>query len=524
MIPRSSLTFPRLGIARPRRGRSRLGLAFAFIGFALSAVALDWPQFRGPNGDGTTSERIRTNWAQVPPTLLWKTTAAGGFSSVAVSQNRVLTQVRRTVGGQSQEVCIALDAATGKELWARPLGTAAYDSGGGEGDGPRSTPTIHGDRVFVLSSYLVLACLDLADGHQLWSVDLRSVYGGSVITWQSSASPLIENDLVIVNCNAANKTLLALRVTDGTKVWQTSANDRMTHSTPIATTLLGMRQVIFYAQSGLVAVNPTNGTVLWRQSFKYNGTSAAASPVVAGNLVYASAAYNTGALVARVTKPGTSFTAAIAAQKPFEVQSHWVTPVAFGNYVFGCYGQYQDTGTDAPFECYRMDTLEQQWSEPGFGHAGAIVVRDQLLALTETGDLVLVAPDPTAYRELARFNAVTGKCWNVPAVSNGRIYVRSIKQIAAYDVAPPPPPTLRLQPELLADGTRIELRVSDPGGAAIDASRTNGISLWRTADPTVPNPIWAPVNGNWISDGGLLRLELPRDAGQNGFFRTQEVP
>ncbi len=524
MTTHSSPALPRSADNRPGRSRGRLALAVALGGFALTAVAVDWPQFRGPNGDGTTSERIRTNWTQVPPTLVWKTNAAGGFSSVAVSQNRVLTQVRRTVGGQSQEVCIALDAGTGRELWARPLGTAAYDSGGGEGDGPRSTPTILGDRVFVLTSYLVLACLDLADGHQVWGVDLRSVYSGQNITWQSSASPLIENGLVLVNCNAANRTLLALRATDGTKVWQTSANDRMTHSTPVAVTLQGMRQVIFYAQSGLVAVNPTNGAVLWRQSFKYNGTSAAASPVVSGNLIYASAAYNTGALVTRIAKPGSTFTATLAMQKPFEVQSHWVTPVAFGNYVFGCYGQYQDTGTDAPLECYRMDTLELQWSQPGFGHAGAIVVRDQLLALTETGDLVLVAPDPAAYRELARFNAVTGKCWNVPAVSNGRIYVRSIKQIAVYDVAPPPPPPLRLQPALLADGTPIELRASDPGGANVDAGRATGVTLWRSPNPTATAPVWAPVAGNWTWDAGTLRFELPRDAAQNGFFRTQEVP
>lgn len=490
----------------------------------VSALALDWPQFRGPNGDGTTTERIRTNWPTTPPRLLWKTAVTDGFSSVAVSQGKVLTLVRRSVNGQPQEVCIALNADTGRELWARALGGAQYDSGGGTGDGPRSTPAIRGDRVYVFTALMVLACLDLNDGRVIWSKDLLDLYGGRNIAWQNSASPLVENERVIVNCDARNRTLLALNAADGSKAWQSATEDRMTHATPVPTTLFGTRQVIFYAQSGLVSVNPTNGTVLWRQSATYNGTSAAASVAIADNLVYASADYGTGARVVRVNKSGATFSATQIVRKSNDLENHWSTPVHHGGYVFGCYGKYSDAGPDAPLECYRLDTLDFMWSEPGFGHAGGLIAQDTLMMLTERGQLVLIEPAASVYTELGRFQAVSGKCWNVPAVSGGRIYVRSVRELAAYDVSLPPPPAVRLQPAALAVAGQFEVRVANVDGTAIDPSRTNTLEVLASPDPTSPLATWSRLSGPWIWADGVLRFQTPMGQDERRYLMTVERP
>jgi outer membrane protein assembly factor BamB len=212
--------------------------------------------YRGPEGTGVSSERIRTDWNTNPPRLHWRTPMTNGLSSVSVGGGRVFTQVRR--GGA--EYCVALDAATGRFLWTASVGLASYPDGGvGGDDGPRSTPAVRADRVYVLGSYLNLRCLDAATGTNVWSKDLRAEFGGQVIPWQNAASPLLEGDLLLVNCSSTSGALLALRPGDGGVIWRLH-NERMTHATPLPATIQDERQVVFLTQSGLVGLGwPTAG-------------------------------------------------------------------------------------------------------------------------------------------------------------------------------------------------------------------------------------------------------------------------
>jgi outer membrane protein assembly factor BamB len=246
--------------------------------------------------------------------------------------------------------------------------------------------------------------------------------------------------LVYVNCNApSGGRLTAVNKADGTEVWRAHPNDAMTHATPIATTVAGVPQIIFFAQSGLVAVDPATGEELWRYAFSYS-TSTAASPVVGADVVYCSAAYNRGAAAVRITDSGN----ALAVEQLWRLQitavaNHWATPVYRDGHLYGHYGQ-----STLDFKCIDLATGDEPWLPPhrGFGYGSVLLVDDTLLVLGDDGELALVEPDPTAYREIARHRALTGKCWNVPAISNGRIYVRSTSEVAALDVAetPPEPP------------------------------------------------------------------------------------
>jgi outer membrane protein assembly factor BamB len=454
-----------------------------------------------------STDRILTQWPAQGPQALWRKAVTDGFSSFAVSQGRAYTLVKRTIGGQALEVCLALNADTGAELWASPVGQAKYDPGAGDGDGPRSTPSIRGDRAYVLSAYLVLYCLNTADGQVVWSKDLVALYGGSVILWQNAASPLIEGDLILVNCNGKTQRLLALRASDGSEVWK-GQTDKMTQATPVAATILGVRQVIFFAQSGLVSVVSTNGQVLWRYAFPYS-TSTAASPVVAGDIVYCSASYGEGAGAVRITKTGSTWKATQIWRKPGDLENHWSTPVHYNGFLYGLFGAASSSN---PLKCVDVATGQEQWSVDGFGPGGVLVADGKILVLSENGQLVLVEPDPAAYRELARYQAVAGKCWNVPAVSNGRIYARSIKEAVCLDVAAPPPPRLRLLPPVCQTDGRVQLQIANVDGSSITAERLGGIEVYATSAVQAGLGDWAKLTSPLVLTNGVLRLDSTMSA------------
>lgn len=413
-------------------------LVLAALMVALTAGAADWPQYRGPNASGVTTEKIQTTWPEGGPRQVWKTPLTDGFSSFAVAGGKVFTLVSRNLDNVKNEVCIALDAETGKELWAAPLGFAKYDGGGDNGapgndggDGPRSTPATDGSRVYVLNAALVLACLDAQDGKLVWKKDLVKEHGARNIRWQNAASPLLEGNLIFVCAGGANQSLLCIHKATGAVVWK-GQNDQMTHATPIATTIQGYRQIIFFTQSGLVSVVPGTGQVLWRYNFPYQ-TSTAASPVVGGDIVFCSAGYGVGAGAVKITKLGDSFKATQLWRKQNQLINHWSSSVYHDGHVYGLFGFKQ--WERVPLKCIELATGEEKWSRDGFGQGGTILANGHLVTLAENGDLVVVQASPTSYNETARTKAVAGKCWNNAAVANGRIYARSTREGVCLDVA-----------------------------------------------------------------------------------------
>ena len=405
-----------------------------------SLHALDWPQYRGAAGDGRTSEKVVKPWPASGPKVLWKVPAPGGFSSFSVAGGKAFTFVLRDVEGASQETLLALDANTGKELWIAPLGSVKFDGGGDSGtndnkggDGPRSTPTSDGKNVFTLSSKLVLQSFDAASGKVAWTKDLIAEHTGRNIQWQNAASPLLEGGLLFVAGGGPGESLLAVDAKDGKVVWK-AFDEKMTHATPVPATILGQRQVIFFVQSGLLAVEPKTGKELWRYNFNYS-TSTAASPVVVGDMVYCSAGYGVGAGAARITKSGDAFTATeiyrMRGNKP--LANHWSTPVAKDGNLYGLF-QFKEYGS-GPMKCIDVANGTVKWEQPGFGPGQVILAGDQVIALSDAGELVLIDAKPDAYKELARADVLDGKCWSTPVLANGRIFARSTKEAVCLDLS-----------------------------------------------------------------------------------------
>ncbi len=408
---------------------------------ALTATlhAADWPQYRGANTDGTTPEKITRVWMSTGPKVLWKMASTNGFSSFAVAGARCFMLEGREVDGAPQEVLVARDANTGKEGWTAPLGAVKYDGGGDSGtnenkggDGPRSTPTTDGAHVFTMSAKLVLQSFDAATGKELWKKDLMAEFGGRNIQWQNAASPLLEGGLLYVAGGGGGQSLIAFNPADGAVVWK-AFDEKMTHATPVAATILGLRQIIFFLQSGLLAVEPKTGKELWRYSFPYR-VSTAASPVVAGDIVYCSAGYGVGSGAVRVTNAASQWEAKeiyrVTGDK--QIANHWSTPVLFGGHLYGMF-QFKEYG-NGPVKCVDIKDGSVKWEQPGFGPGQVILAGDKVLALSDAGEIVLIDPQPGAYKELARAKVIEGKCWTTPVLANGRIYVRSTKEAACLDV------------------------------------------------------------------------------------------
>ena len=172
---------------------------------AAPLVAADWPQYRGPNSDGSTPDKVAASWG-AGPKVLWKVPTGTGFSSFAVSGGKCFAIEGKAAGGKTDEVLIARDAATGKTVWEQSLGIADYGHGGGNegasgnngGDGPRSTPTVVGNLVLTLNTDLVASAHDTATGKLVWKRDLMSEHSGKNIMWKNAASPLLDGGLLYV--------------------------------------------------------------------------------------------------------------------------------------------------------------------------------------------------------------------------------------------------------------------------------------------------------------------------------------
>lgn len=416
------------------------GFLSLFLGASTACIAADWPSYRGPSGNGHSPEKIARSWPDGGPKALWRVPSRGGFSSMVVANGRVACLELRDFGGADQEALVVRDAATGKELWARGLGTVKTGDGGQAGaagndggDGPRSTPAFSDGRVYSFSAKLVLQCFDARTGTEVWKHDLLKEFAGRNISWQNAQSPVVEGDVVLVAGGGSGQSLLAFDKASGGVRWK-SFDETITHATPVVADLLGRRQAVFFLKSGLLAVDPDTGKELWRYAFPFS-ISTAASPVVAGDVVYCSAGYGVGAGAVRISREGAGFKATEiyrkAGNKP--LANHWSTPVLHEGHLYGMF-QFKEYGS-GPVKCVDVVTGDVKWERPGFGPGHVIAVDKHVLALSDAGELVLIKATPSGYDEVVRADVLPGKCWTTPVVAGGHVFARSTQEAVCLDVS-----------------------------------------------------------------------------------------
>jgi len=406
------------------------------VGVASTWAMADWPGYRGVGAQGIATAKAG------PESLsglkeIWRVPLGEAFGEIAVAGDKAVVLGKRG----DDEMAMALDAKTGKELWATRIDKTVKEKQGG--DGPRTTPAIDGGKAYVYGTYMKLYCLDLETGAEVWKHEVLPEFGGKQIggisTWGNAVSPTVVDDVVIVEGGGKEKGILAFDKTTGKLVWA-STSDLVTHASPTVATIAGQKQVICFMQSGLVSVEPKTGSVLWKFAHPYK-VSTAASAVVGGkngDIVYCSAGYGVGAAGCRVTRDGDKWTATKLWRTEAEDnenhgnQNHWSTPVAFGGYVYGLYGHNDPKGN---LSCVDIETGKPAWIQKGIGtQGGVILVGDKLVVHDTAGELVLVAASPDAYKELGRVSEFKGKSWIGPSYSDGNIFARSATEGACFAV------------------------------------------------------------------------------------------
>jgi hypothetical protein len=244
-----------------------------------------------------------------------------------------------------------------------------------------------------------------------------------------------------------------------------------------------------------------------------------ASPVVYSNIVFCTAAYNKGSAAVRIDfTNGTWRTNQLWTQTYPDTtyQSIWMTPVACQGYLYGQFAYFNYL--TSPLNCLELASGNLMWSTPNFGKGATILVNRYLLSLTEDGQLVLVNPDPSAYLELARFQAFQfsetnhGKCWNSPAYSNGRIYARSTRGGICLDVSVPGRSPLKLLLRRLLDSTQLQLLVSTVDGSPIVSERLAAIKIHSAA--SLPASAWSRLTNSLVLNNGWIDVNLDPSAPQ----------
>ena len=236
-------------------------------GQIMAQATTNWPQWRGPGRDGISKETgLLKQWPADGPPLVWKAAGAGrGYSSLAISNGKVYTMGLRG----DREFVIAFDVATGKEAWATAHGAAFHND---QGDGPRGTPTVDGDRVYALGGDGDLSALDARTGKIVWTKNVLKDFGGENITWGISESPLVLGDKVLVNAGGPGASIVALNKSNGSLVWK-SQSDRAGYSSAIPLTLNGLTQVVFFTGQRAVGLDAKDGRLLWEYAKPSNRTA-----------------------------------------------------------------------------------------------------------------------------------------------------------------------------------------------------------------------------------------------------------
>jgi len=389
--------------------------------FAVLAEDTDWPQYRGPNRDGVSSETgLLDQWPADGPRELWRTSLGQGFSGLSISGGRIYTML----GEGSDEFVVCLEGATGEEIWRSRSGANFKDK---FGDGPRSTPTVDGELVFALGAKGALHALSTTDGKPVWKRDLPREFGAKAPRWGYSGAPLVEGKLLLVDVGGkAGSSVVAFDKKTGKEVWR-SQSDKAGYSAPVAMTVSGQRQVVFFTGTTLLSLSPEDGTLLWKQDWKTGYDVNAAAPIfIPPDRVFISSGYDVGAAVYRVK----------VTEKQSEVEEVWRSREMKNKFSSSVLHEGHLYGFDEKtFKCIDAATGETKWKFRGLGHGSLIFADGHLVVLGDSGTLVLVEATADAYQEKGRAQIFDGKTWTVPTLSGGKLYLRDEKQLVSLDVS-----------------------------------------------------------------------------------------
>lgn len=393
----------------------------------------DFPGFLGPERDLTVDNvALARDWDTNAPELLWRQPIGEGWSGFAVVNGWAATVEQR----QEREVVTLYEASTGRLVWSHQLDARRFEHMMG-GVGPRSTPTIHEGRVYVMSVYGRLAALDGATGEPIWERDLLQEYGISLeqetatVGYGRPASPLIHEGLVIVPVGAAGSRAASIAAFDagtGELVWE-GGNRQVSMASPGVATLAGVEQILVVNENWVSGHDPADGRELW--AFEWPGITAADSSAsqavgVPPDRVFISKGYGAGgALWQLEIGPDGAITPRQLWHEPRVLRTKLTNVAIRDGHAYGL--------SEGILECVDLATGERAWKAGRYHHGQILLVGDVLLVLSEEGEIVMVEATPERTNEvLGRFQALNGHTWNNLALYGDLLLVRNAQEAAAW--------------------------------------------------------------------------------------------
>lgn len=422
--PLSSTSLPSLGVIRTLQS----ALCLSILLSSMPLTAQEWRQWRGPERTGHSKETgLLKSWPEGGPKLLWTAQGLGtGNSTPSVSGGKVFGLSYRG----NDEVVWALDAKTGKEVWAVRIAAANFRIGRQAHDGSGSTPTIEGTRLYALGTSGDLVCMETADGRIVWRKNLVSDFGGSVPQWGYSESPLVDGDRVIATPGGSSAGMVALNKATGDVIWkaQIPGNDDAGYSSVIIATIHGQKQYVQFMSGGVVGVDAATGKFSWRYDSPANGVANCSTPIYVNDSIFAASGYNTGGGLAKLTKTGNG----MKAEEVYftrNMRNHHGNMVLVGDYIYGF--------DESNLTCLNVKTGEIAWRDRSVGKGSVSYADGFIYARSERGPIALVQATPEGYVEKGRFDTPnrSGKTtWTHPVIADGKLYLRDHDQLFCYDI------------------------------------------------------------------------------------------
>jgi outer membrane protein assembly factor BamB len=386
----------------------------------LTTVALtnSYPQFLGPNRNAVLSgPSLARDWKQTPPRELWRHAVGAAWSGFAIEGQRVITQQQRG----ADELVLCYDLLTGKETWAHADQSRYATTIAGEG--PRATPTISGNRVYSMGGAGELNCLDLATGKVLWQTNVLAAFAAKLPEWGMASSPLVIGRAVVVAAGGGGSSLVAYDKETGAVLWK-GGNDDVHWSSPTHATLDGIPQVLIFSEN-VSSYDEQTGKGLWQYPWPSRFPHVTVPLVLSSNRVLVSQGYGGGSELLQLTRAGRRWRAE-RIWKSIRMKSKFANLIHIDGFVYGL--------DDGALACIDVNTGELKWKGDRYGHGQMILVGRLLLLMAESGDIVLLEPNPSEQRELSRFKVFSAKTWNPPALAGDLLLVRNDQEAACLQL------------------------------------------------------------------------------------------
>jgi outer membrane protein assembly factor BamB len=376
--------------------------------YCYTAHAADWPNWRGPDYNGISSETgWTTNWPNGKPAVLWRADVGTGFSSISVSNGRAYTMGNIN----DRDILYCFDAATGKKIWEQSYDCPLFKKNH-EG-GPCGTPTVEGNAIYTFSKNGDALRFAADTGRIVWRKNLHREYNYEHPTWHFSSSPVVVDNMVILN---AGSNGIALNKNDGSLIWQ-NGNDVSGYASAVPYTQAGKKCVVMATKDELVSLDTATGRIVWKYPWRTRYDINAADAVILGDEIFISSGYNKGCALLKIN--GNDVT---ELWRNSHMRNQLNSSVIWQGHVYGFDGQ---VGGGGQLRCVNYEDGEVKWAQRGLGTGSLMLADGKLIILSERGKLVIASASPDQYTELASAQILTGKCWTVPVLSNGRLYARN---------------------------------------------------------------------------------------------------